>query len=62
MHAVGVTPMLACPRCVRPCVLTIAGAVALTLLTLACLIDTQGPSPERRPIAPVNAARAEEVP
>jgi hypothetical protein len=25
-----------------------------TLLTLACLIDAQGPSPERRPIEPVN--------
>jgi hypothetical protein len=25
-----------------------------TLLALACLIDTQGPSPERRPIEPVN--------
>src|SRR5262245_49451274 len=25
-----------------------------TLLTLACLLDTQGPSPERRPIEPIN--------
>jgi hypothetical protein len=47
-------PMLAYPRFGRPCVLPIAGAVLSTLLTLACLIDTQGLSPERRPIEPVN--------
>ena len=51
-------PLLAYPRFVQSCVLTIAGAVALpwlsTLLTLACLIDTQAPSPQHHPIEPVN--------